>query len=302
MTDGNDISAIENVSGHVHHGEHPHAHSGSDEKGRHCVDSLRETPENIVTIRSYSGLSGDMLLSGFAALNMEKISLDPQSEAGNLWLLKVLAAIFPELASAAKLERAAVHGVQGWRLAVDLPEARKHRHLADIETIINASSMLPIAREKAQACFELLAQCEGEAHGVPAHEAHFHEVGALDSILDICGACELWAILGHPRLICSPLPVADGIVRCAHGILPAPAPATLRLLRGARVKPYEGAPDSGEMVTPTAIALLRALEAEFGKWPEFRIDYTALVYGQRVFADGPNGVIFAMGESGCAAR
>ena len=140
--------------------------------------------------------------------------------------------------------------------------------------------------------FTLLAEAEAAVHGMKPEAVHFHEVGALDSILDICMACTLFTRLSPARFVVSPLPIADGEVVCAHGVIPVPAPAVLELLEGIPVRPFSG---EGETVTPTAIALLRSLGAAFGPWPAMLVEKRALVYGSRVFANAPNGAIFACG-------
>ncbi len=138
----------------------------------------------------------------------------------------------------------------------------------------------------------MLAVAEGAVHGRTPDQVHFHEVGALDSILDICMSCELFHRLSPSRFVVSPLPMADGFVHCAHGIIPVPAPAVLELMDGIPVRPFPG---QGETVTPTAMALLRALNAEFGPWPAMTVEKKAIIYGSRVFEDAPNGAIFACG-------
>ena len=107
-------------------------------------------------------------------------------------------------------------------------------------------------------------------------------------------SCELFCLLAPSRFVVSPLPMADGFVRCAHGIIPVPAPAVLELMDGVPVRPFPG---QGETVTPTAMALLKALPAEFGPWPAMRVEKKALVYGTRVFEDAPNGALFAYGSA-----
>lgn len=261
----------------------------------HASGSRDQIGRAIVTIRSHSGLSGDMLLAGLSLLNLEKIGLDPQSADGREWLRNILLKISPALGDSARLVPHSVNGIAGWRAQVDLPHEHEHRNLEDIRHFLFESRLSAFAVEKAVSCFELLAECEAEAHGIPIGDVHFHEVGALDSILDICGVCELCGLLEIPGLVCNPLPMADGQITCAHGVLPAPAPATLRLLRGVPVRPFEGDPNTGELVTPTAIALLRTLGARFGGWPKFKVGHTAIIYGQREFPGAPNGVIFALG-------
>lgn len=257
---------------------HCHAHASHEEP------HAPKEAGNILTIRSHSGLSGDMLVAGL--LCMHGFSADEINAR--------LAKIMPELAGTVALVKKAVSHVSGWHLQVSLPHEHEHRHCADIVAIIAKSGLCEQARDWATATFELLARAEGEVHGIAPEEVHFHEVGALDSILDICFACELLATLSLSRLVVSPLPVGDGSVQCAHGLLPVPAPAVLRLLEGLKVCPFAG---QGETVTPTAAALLHVWPVEFGPWPTMQVAKTALVYGSREFADLPNGVSFAMGKA-----
>jgi uncharacterized protein (DUF111 family) len=139
---------------------------------------------------------------------------------------------------------------------------------------------------------------EAEMHGIPKDQVHFHEVGALDSILDVCLAAELFAETAVAAVWCSPLPISDGVVRCQHGLLATPAPAVFRMLEGV---PVYGVSNAGETVTPTALALLLAMGAQFGPWPAVTVLRTARAYGSRIFPDLPNGALFAMGRRGAAS-
>ncbi|MGE4263323.1 MAG: LarC family nickel insertion protein [Desulfovibrio sp.] len=262
------------------HGHHDHAHEHKHEH-EHDHDHGHHTP-SVLTIRANSGLSGDMLLAGL--LKMTEVD---EAETAAL-----LAAIMPELTGTLRLARKQVNHIGGWHAEVSLPHQHEHRTLADITALINACGMTDAAKGLATETFTLLAQAEGAVHEKKPEDVHFHEVGALDSILDICLTCELFARLAPGRFVVSPLPMADGFVACAHGIIPVPAPAVLELLEGIPVRPFAG---RGETVTPTAIALLRALGAEFGPWPSMRIEKRALVYGGKVFENAPNGAIFACG-------
>jgi len=268
---------------HAHHDHaHPHKHS-HDHEHEHGHGHHTESPEGtVLTIRANSGLSGDMLLAGLL-----KITDVAEEELGAL-----LAGIMPELTGSLRLVRKQVNHIGGWHAAVNLPHQHEHRTLADITALISACGMGDAAKGLATETFTLLAHAEGAVHEKRPEDVHFHEVGALDSILDICLTCELFAKLAPGRFVVSPLPMADGFVTCAHGIIPVPAPAVLELLEGIPVRPFAG---TGETVTPTAIALLRALGAEFGPWPSMRIEKRALVYGGKVFKDAPNGAIFAGG-------
>ncbi|ANK83234.1 MAG: hypothetical protein TEF_02780 [Rhizobiales bacterium NRL2] len=190
------------------------------------------------------------------------------------------------------LEETAVNQIGGWRARVSLPREHHHRSLDDVTRIIAASALGEAARALAEKAFAILAAAEGRVHGIPPEKVTFHEVGALDSILDTCLVAALYDRLGQPRLVCGPLPLCDGTVRCAHGLLPAPAPAVLDMLEGV---PVRGLASSGETVTPTAISLLKALDAEFGGWPAMIVRRRALVYGTRVLPGVANGAIFAFG-------
>ncbi|MBO4301042.1 MAG: LarC family nickel insertion protein [Desulfovibrio sp.] len=240
--------------------------------------------DRVVTIRLYSGISGDMFLAGLLRLTgVEGESLDGQ-----------LGAVMPELVGRVRLVRKEVGHVGGWHVEVNLPSQHEHRSLSDVKDIILGSGLSEEGKRLSLLSFTLLAEAEGRVHGLDPKEVHFHEVGALDSILDTCLTCELYARLAPLRLVVSPLPLSDGSIECAHGVIPLPAPAVLELLEGLPVRPF---PVAGETVTPTAVALLRALGAEFGPWPCMRIRRQALVYGNREFAGVPNGALFALGTS-----
>lgn len=250
----------------------------------------------VITIRSYSGLSGDMFLAGLAVLELECKGIAPDGNSAREWLEDLYRTVLPVSGGKVALQPKDVNGIAGWHANVELPDAYAHRNFMDIKQMIDCSGMSDNAKKHAGLCFELLAACEAFAHGIDPEDVHFHEVGALDSILDICGTCEIYSMLGEPDLICSPLPVADGQVHCAHGVLPCPAPAVLKMLENIPVKPFAGAIDAGELITPTALCLLKGLDAAFGPWPEFTVEKTALIYGTRTFAEVPNGAAFALGS------
>ena len=255
------------------HHEHSHTHHHHDSPSG-----------SVLTIRAHSGLAGDIFLAGLLCMTgIEQNELD-----------KKLAAIMPELEGSVHLVRTEVNHIGGMHAQVDLPHQHEHRTLADVLSIIAAGGMSEEGKALASEAFTILARAEGAVHGRRPEEVHFHEVGALDSILDICMSCELFCLLAPSRFVVSPLPMADGFVRCAHGIIPVPAPAVLELMDGVPVRPFPG---QGETVTPTAMALLKALPAEFGPWPAMRVEKKALVYGTRVFEDSPNGALFAYGSA-----
>lgn len=234
-------------------------------------------------IRPASGLSGDMMLAGLACM--------AGADSKELGTIAGLIGL-PE--NCVSLERRAVNEVFGWGCRVSLPDTTEHRTWADIRKIIAGSGLSLHARYYAERTFSLLAEAEGKIHGIPADRVHFHEVGALDSILDICVCAELFARLSPAQFVCGPLPLCDGTVKCDHGLLSAPAPAVFELLQGV---PVRGIASEGETVTPTAIALLKGLGARFGAWPEITIARTALIYGGRVLPGVANGALFAAGTA-----
>lgn len=277
----------------MEHMEKGHAHAVCEDDSMHKSSASASHSEHFVlTVRSHSGLSGDMLLTGFALLAMDQAGLQPESEQAGLWLDQHLQKISPRLSGCVKIGQRKAQGIAGWHAFVDLPEESQARGLQEILKIIEDSGMSDAARGNARACFELLGQCEAAAHGMSLDHVHFHEVGALDSILDICGICSFYDLLAAPEIVCSPLPLADGCVHCNHGVLPAPAPAVLQLLKGVTVR---GLDVAGEVVTPTAIAVLRTLKADFGLWPKMRILDARLVYGDKTFQGIANGATFALG-------
>ena len=275
----------EHSHGHEHDHEHGQPHDHAHPHGYECRPDTPPAAGLCLTVRAGSGLSGDMMLAGLA-LMAGASQEDLDAGVAELGL--------DAPAGSVSLERRSVNQVAGWGCRVSLPHEHAHRTMRDITAIIEKSAMAPRAAAMALHAFSLLAQAEGAVHGLSPQEVTFHEVGALDSILDICLACSLITRLDPARFVCSPLPLADGGVQCAHGWLPTPAPAVLELLRDVPVCGFAG---RGETVTPTAIALLKAMGAEFGPWPFMRIERRALVYGDRVFADAPNGAVWALGPS-----
>src|SRR5258707_5754058 len=176
--------------------------------------------EVIAYLDCHSGISGDMFLGSLldAGLAFEE-------------LRDALAALpFSDYQLAYEPFRD--KGIGGMRFDVQLAEQKQPtRHLADIRAIIQASTLLPQVQERALAVFQLLAEATAQVHGTSVDEVHFHEVGAVDAIVDIVGV--VWAIerLGITQIYASPLPLSSGHVRTAHGLLPVPAPATLEILR-----------------------------------------------------------------------
>lgn len=241
--------------------------------------------DRFLVIRPVGGLAGDIIVAGLLHL-AEATPADLEQFLDDLNLSALVGRV-------TLIERW-VKQIGGVSLAVDLPEEFERRNLKDIEDFFAATRLTEVARALAIGTFRLLAEVEGLVHGLAPSEIHFHEVGALDSLLDIGLAALLVNRLALSRIICGPLPLCDGVIKCWHGWLPSPAPAVLKLLTGVSVIGRAG---FGETVTPTALALLKSLRAEFGPWPLMLVERQTLAYGTKIFEEAPNGAIFALGRA-----
>ena len=156
-----------------------------------------------------------------------------------------------------------------------------HTHMSDIENIINGLNVSDKVKADALAVYGLIAEAESRAHGKPVTDIHFHEVGTMDAVADITGVCVLLEQLAPDRIIVSPLATGYGQVRCAHGILPVPAPATAGIIEG--IPTYSGDVE-GELLTPTGAALLKHFGGSFGPRPVMTIEKTGYGMGRKDFA------------------
>jgi len=161
----------------------------------------------------------------------------------------------------------------------------QHRHLKGIFNLIDQSALSVAARDRAKSMFQRLAEVEAAIHQMPVEKVHLHEVGALDSIIDIVGAVFALEWVGAERIVCSPLNVGGGTVRSAHGVFPVPAPATVKLLGDAPI--YSGAIQK-ELVTPTGALIATSYAAAFGPIPAMAIEHIGYGAGERDNADTPN--------------
>ena len=201
----------------------------------------------IAILDPFSGISGDMMLGALLG-----VGLDPE------WL-RALPARLALDGVTVRIERVQRAGIACWKVDFDIPPQPHGRHMKEIRALVAKADLPPRVRERALAAFEVIAAAEGEIHGVSAEKVHLHEVGAVDAILDIVGA--MWGLeeLGIDAVHCGPISVGDGTVQAAHGTLPVPAPATLKLLEGHLIRP--GPEGAGELVTPTGAAIVRVLSS-----------------------------------------
>ncbi|MEM7308639.1 MAG: nickel pincer cofactor biosynthesis protein LarC [Planctomycetota bacterium] len=245
-------------------------------------------------LEPFGGLAGDMLLAALLDLG------DPRFALGDL---QALAAALVGDEAVLGAEEAVRGGLRGTLLRVETPEsaAAPHRRLADLVALLGRPDLAGFserARRRAVGVLERLAQAEGEVHGRPPAEVHFHEVGAVDTLIDVAGAAFALERLEVERVHATPPLVGSGTVTCAHGELPVPAPGTAALLRGLPSRPGGG----GERLTPTGAALLAGLVDSFeppAPWTVERIGYGA---GRRDPREGPANLVRAqLGAAGSGA-
>jgi uncharacterized protein (TIGR00299 family) protein len=238
----------------------------------------------------FSGISGDMLLGALldAGLDIEALRGELAKLSAEGWSLRS--------------ERVTRAGIAATKAHVDLAEQpQPHRRLPDVLRIIEGSSLPESDRTRAAAIFRRLADAEARVHGVAAHEIDFHEVGAMDAIVDVVGGVVGLRLLAVEQLYCSPLPAGGGTARSAHGVLPVPAPATLELIAMANAPLASSAGDrSMELVTPTGAAIVSTL-ASFER-PPVRVDATGYGAGGRDPDGWPNVLRLWLGEALDVAR
>lgn len=223
---------------------------------------------------TFAGISGDMALGSLIALGA-----DPEIIVNQLHSIGLT-----EFVLDVRLRQ--VHGIQATDIDVVIPQQnhenhkdhdhvqgqkKEHKHhnrrLPDIQKMINSGTLSEQSQKRALLVFNILAEAEAQVHGTTLDEVHFHEVGAVDSLVDIVGTCIALDQLNIDSIRVSTLPWSHGFVHCAHGILPLPAPATVMLLRGFK---FHESGITGELITPTGAALIRAL-AQQSTFPEMTL-------------------------------
>jgi len=236
----------------------------------------------IAYLDCFSGISGDMFLGALVDAGLPLDRLRERLKSLALHGYRVEAS------------REARHGISGTRFSVVVEDhEHSHRDLKAIRTIIQGGDFSENVKKKCIRIFESLAQVEGEIHNQPAEEVQFHEVGAVDSIIDIVGTVYGLEDLHIERVFASPLPLGSGFTQCAHGRIPIPAPATLALLKGV---PLLDAATENEMVTPTGAALIKGLADSFGPMPPMSLESIGYGVGSRDLPDRPNLLRILVGE------
>jgi hypothetical protein len=234
----------------------------------------------ICYIDAFSGLAGDMLLGALADAGADTAAV---SRALDAFAIGVRT----------EWERVLRRGISAMKFRAIVDESPKHRHLSGILKMIHAADIPATAKSSAERVFRVLAEAESSVHGVDIEKVHFHEVGAVDSICDIVGICLALDLLSIDRIYCSPVNTGSGTVNTEHGLLPVPAPATARLLRG---KPVYARGPALELTTPTGAAVVAALATEFGAMPAMKVASIGYGAGDRDFKEHANVVRVMIGE------
>jgi hypothetical protein len=227
---------------------------------------------NCLYLDAFSGVSGDMMLGLLVDLGVPAALLEEE-------LAKL-----PVSGWRLDIRRETRRGISGSRALVHCEEQHHHRTWADIDRMLAEAPLEAPARELARRIFRRLGEAEARVHGVALETVHFHEVGALDSIVDVVGAAVGLTRLNPERILCSPLPLAQGMTRTAHGRYPLPAPATAEVLRGA---PVTAGHCDRELVTPTGAAIVAEV-ARFGTLPAMTLERIGYGVGSRDLDDRPN--------------
>ena len=230
----------------------------------------------------FAGASGNMILGALIGLGVDSGALTRELAKLNL----------PSIS----LEITDVNrsGIAARHVEVKVPHEHVHRHLSDITGIIGRSELSEGVKTRALAIFTRLAEAEAKIHGINVNRVHFHEVGAMDAIIDVIGACIGFEMLGIERFACSKVNVGSGFVEMAHGKYPVPPPAVVDLLTDIPVYSNE---IEGELITPTGAAIISTMCDSYGPMPEMKLQLTAYGAGTRVYQDFPNVLRLIIGES-----
>ena len=230
----------------------------------------------------FAGASGDMILGAMVAAGV-----DPDYLRRELSLLNV---------EGFKVDFETVNraGLSATYARVETSEEHKHRHLADIKQIIETSGLSDRVKQRAVQIFTRLAEAEARVHNEPIDHVHFHEVGALDAIVDVVGAAICFDALQIERFVSSPLHAGSGMVQMAHGRFPIPPPAVTELLKGV---PFYSTELKGELLTPTGAAIITTVCDEYGPIPQMTSESTGYGAGTREYQDFPNVLRVLIGQT-----
>lgn len=229
----------------------------------------------------FAGASGNMILGALVALEVDKTELIEQIKLLNIPNFEI------EFTDVDKSGITAIHA------EVKVPHEHVHRHLHNIEKIINDSQLSDSIKQRAIQIFTNLAEAEAKIHGIEVKKVHFHEVGAMDAIIDVVGACIGFEMLGIEKFACSKIHVGSGFAKIAHGKFPIPPPAVAELLKGIPIYSTE---IEGELCTPTGAAIIKTLSESYGTIDNLNVEKIGFGAGTRDYKDFPNTLRLMLGE------
>jgi uncharacterized protein (TIGR00299 family) protein len=234
----------------------------------------------------FSGISGDMTLGALL-----DAGVDQGAVRGGIDSLGLPVRL--------EIQKVRKGGFAATFVQVQAEEEHKHRHLRHVEEILQRGNLTPRQRDLALRIFRRLADAEATVHGMPVEKVHFHEVGALDSLADIAGAAIALDLLGVERFTSGAVATGSGMVQCAHGLMPVPAPGTAELLKGVPLRPST---IQAELTTPTGAAILTTVVTEWVEQPAMRIAQIGYGAGRRDLAEQPNVLRLFVGTTAAPAE
>jgi uncharacterized protein (TIGR00299 family) protein len=239
--------------------------------------------ERVLWLEPVGGIAGDMFLAAALDLGVSQSELEDQLRSLEVpgWKFEV-----------SKAERHAIVGTHVDVVVTEPEGGHVHRSWKDIDALISRSKLSETAKARALKVFRLIGEVEAHIHGTTLDQIHFHEVGAVDSIVDICGAAVALDLLGNPKVFSTPPPLGSGTIKIAHGVVPVPVPATLALLKDVPVR-FEG---MGELTTPTGAALIKAF-ATVSAPPPLIVERIGYGVGTKDFRDRANGLRMSVGRT-----
>ena len=230
----------------------------------------------------FAGASGNMILGGLVSLGVSQKQLIEQIAKLNISNFDI---------EFTTVNRSGINSIHAKTI---YEEEKTHRHFSDIEKIINDSDLSESIKARSLEIFRNLAKAEAKVHGIDFEKVHFHEVGAMDAIIDVVGTCVSFEILEIEKFICSKIHVGSGFVNIAHGKYPVPPPAVAELLNGIPIYSTEVI---GELITPTGAAIIATVCDEFGGINSFQTDKIGYGAGTREYDDFPNALRLMLGEN-----
>lgn len=238
---------------------------------------------------TFSGISGDMMLGLLLDLGVDQRQLEQELQK------------LPIAGYTLEVGREQRHGIEGCRVQVQCEETHHHRSWSTIDAMLEQSNLHPPVKQMSRNFFRMLGEAEAKVHGIDIDKVHFHEVGAVDAIVDLVGTAIGLDLLGIDKVICSALPLSRGMSQCAHGKLPLPAPATLEILQG---KPVLDSGCNKELVTPTGATIAAEL-ADFGPLPSLPLGKSGYGVGGWQLEDRPNllrGILYDLSDDNSSSR